>query len=247
MVFAFSMARHYMFYAEILEDKKNPIEVTEKSDFESLSNMEMNTLEQLGFSEKQINAVKEIDSEHLTLRDFINIFEAYDKSVNPYDLVSSEINLQQESNEGDFVEINVVPVETVYVDGKNKTFYTRLHYTVDFKKPMLFQSQDQFRLDFNEWYPWFGYAKLHYVSKKGDEYEEYVTREETGSYKGVPFNFEVRKQVDGKTFYLSGISGIYILSSQNFLSLYAEYDHKQLIRNKVLGKHRSDWDWIFEK
>jgi hypothetical protein len=110
---------------------------------------------------------------------------------------------------------------------------------------MVFQSQDQFKLNYNNWYPLFGYAKLHYISKNGEAYEEFVNNEETG-FRNVPFEFEVRKKIDGKTYYLSGISGIYIIKSQNFLSLYAEYSHKQLIRNKVLGKHWSTWDWIFE-
>jgi hypothetical protein len=126
-----------MSYSELLDNKEQAIQVTEQSDVESLSNKETNTLKQLGFSKKEINALKETESEHLTLSDFIGFLEAYDnKSVNPDDLVPSEINLHEERNEEDFVEINVKPVETVYVDGEDgnyKIFYTKLHYTVDVK------------------------------------------------------------------------------------------------------------------
>ncbi|MEC5424601.1 hypothetical protein QGM71_13960 [Virgibacillus sp. C22-A2] len=247
IIFSFFIAFHYVSYGKILDNNRESIEVTEKKDFESLKSKDINLLEQLGFSEREIKTIQEIDLESLTLSDWIFQLEMYDNnSINPDDLVLSEINSHSEDNEGDIVNINVNPVETIYKDEENgggKTFYTKLHYTVDIEKPMLLQSQDQFNLKYNNWYPFFGYAKLRYISTKGEVYEEFVSNEET-SYGNEPLEFEVRKKRNGDMFYLSGISGMYILKSQVDLSLYAEYTHHQLIKSNVLGKHWSDWIWI---
>lgn len=248
-VVSFFTVRHYMAYGESLGNKEGTVSVAEKKDFESLRSKDVNTLEQLGFNEKEISSIKEVDLEQLTFSDLIGLLEFYDnKTVNPEDLVSSEINQHEEKTEGDFVNIHVNPVEMVYLDeedGINKTFYTKLYYTVDIKKPMVFQSGDEFKLNYNNWYPLFGYAKLHYVSTNGKVHEEYVTREKTSSG-DVPFEFEVRQKLNGDIYFLSGITGIYIIKSQHHLSLYAEYSHKQLIRNNVVGKHWLDLDWYFD-
>ncbi|OIJ15149.1 hypothetical protein BKP35_04665 [Anaerobacillus arseniciselenatis] len=181
--------------------------------------------------------------ETLTFRDFVSLLELHDnKIVQPEDLISSDVYQLIEIKEG-VVSIVVRLVETIHFnEGGSKTFYTKFEYTVDIQKPMFWQSRDEFKIIFNNWYSLFEYAKLHYTSSKGEVYEQYITRKKTSSGV-VPFEFAVRQKIDGDTYYLSGISGLAIMKSQHNLSLYLGYNHKQFITNNVLGEHWSDWNW----
>lgn len=249
LVFSFFTIYYYMAYGNSIENKEDAVSVAEKRDFETLKSKDASTLEQLGFSEKEINTIQEVDLEQLTFNNFISLLEFNDnKTVNPEDLVPVEIKQHQERTEGAVVNIHVKPVEAVYLNeegGISMTFYTKLHYTVDIKKPMIFQSADEFKLNFNNWYSMFEYAKLHYISPSGEVFEDYVTRKKT-SNGDVSFKFEIKQKRDGDIYYLSGISGISIMKSPNDLSLYGEYSHNQFYKNSVLGKHWSDWQWSFE-
>ncbi|WP_156289528.1 hypothetical protein [Oceanobacillus salinisoli] len=249
IIFSFINVRQYMSYNKALDKKGEAIQVNVKNDFETFKNKDEGTLERFGFSNEEIKAIQEIELNSLTLSDFIILFETNDNhSVNKDDLALSEITSISEKTEGETVEVTVNPDKTLFIDeneGNGRTFYTNLHYTVDIKKLMFFQSEDQFKLNYNNWYPFFGYAKLHYVSTDGKVHEEFVSKEEK-SHGNEPFKFKVRKKVNNETYYLSSISGIYIMKSQGDLSLYAEYTHNQLIRNTSLGKHWSDWAWTLK-
>jgi hypothetical protein len=247
LVISFSSIRHYIAYGNSLEYKGYNALVNEKNDQKTLKNKEVSELKKIGFDEKEINALKEANLETLTFRDFVSLLELQDnKLVESEDLKSIDIYQLHETTEVDIVSIDVRPVEAVHFieEGGSKTFYTKLQYTVDIKKPMILQSREEFKIMFYDSYPLFEYVKLQYISSKGEVNEQYVTRKKTSSG-DVPFEFKVKQKIDGNTYYLSGISGFSIMKSQHRLSLNAEYSHKQFITNSVLGNHWSDWGWVY--
>ncbi len=202
-----------MAYGDSLENKEEVVSVTEESDFETLKSKDVNTLKKIGFSEREINALQEVNLEPLTFSDFISLLEFHDnKAVKLEDLIPSKIIQHHETTEGDVVTINVKPFEMVYFNeegGISKTFYTKLHYAVDIKKPMIFQSRDEFKVNFNNWYSLFEYAKLHYISSSGEVYEDYITREKTNSG-DVPFEFDVKQKIHGM-FIIYQASQVFLL------------------------------------
>lgn len=242
------MGRHYINYEKALKNKQGSIELTEKNDFGDLKGKSFDELEGLGFDKKEITAFHAMTQRNLTLADFVGITGDHEgKVVNFTDLLPGEsIRIEETDDVNNLVEIKTGPVEIVYLDKENKTFFTKLNYTIEVKNPMFFQLKDQFKLDTNEWYYLFGYSKLHYVSKTGEEYAEYIDGEKLIGVENTPLKFEVRRKVNKEIFYLTGITGFIVMESIGDLSLNAEYIHNRPIGNIVGGQHHSDWQWTIE-
>ncbi|MDC3414592.1 hypothetical protein NC797_11300 [Aquibacillus sp. 3ASR75-11] len=244
LIFTFFKAFHYFSYKEVIEQKTPPLNVTEKKDFESLSNETVQTLQKMGFNEIGISTIKELSGDS-PLNEVITYLEEFDnQQLNIKDLKSMELILNSEREEGDNLTINVKPIASFYTNSENdeyETYYTKVHFAVNVNNPMVFQSKDTFQLGFNEWYRMFGYAKLHYVSKSGEKYDEYRSTVNSSTREEM-IKFDVRKSVDGTTYYLSGITGIHIIKGLNHLSLYAGYNHSKLIKNQPIKQYWATWN-----
>jgi len=228
---------HYFQYRNMLNQQNGEIKVEEGIDFAEFRKKDDIQLREIEFTSDDINAIRNIDPENSSLR---QILHALNIELDENDIEQLSYVNEEESRKGDqYVNLGIEPVEAIYVPQENRT-YLKLHYTANIQKPMFRQGQDRFLLQNNNWIYLFGYSKLHYISKNGEEKFQYIG---TNFVSWISINFKLKNNWKDETFYLKGISGVMIGKTNGYadISTFSEYDHLQLFNYKKLSRYWSDF------
>ena len=228
---------HYFQYRSTLNKQNGEIKIEEKIDFAQLRKKDDAQLTKNGFTINDINAFRNIYLDNLSLIGILNALnmDLDENDINPL----SYVNFDESSRGDQYVNLDIEPVEAIYVP-QEETTYLKLHYTANIQKPMFRQGQDRFILRNNDWVYLFGYSKLHYISKNGGKRCQYIG---TNIPSEISIDFKLRNKWEDETFYLKGISGFMIAKKNGYsdISTYSEYDHLQLFNYKRLSQYWSDF------
>ena len=236
-------AYHYFSHKEALQSNQTRDIPDRTSVLSYLNGEDPSSLEEMGFDKEDIQFIQ--DDFDLPFKELIISKEnakglsIAEEDIQPYEFTLDPLHTQQA--EGDHIRFEVSPTNSqlvTYEDGE-KTIYSELLYTVHLEEPLFFQSEDRLEFMLNNWFPVFHLSALHYKTKDGKEHTEYKAAEKHS--RNNELTFTVKQKLDGETYYLSHISGLFIIESFKHLNLHLNYSHDQLIINPSLGSHSGMW------
>ncbi len=233
-IFLLSLTINYTLYKEAINQNKVETNVDEKRNLAELSLKDDKKLNEIGFSNENIISIRNIALDKLSLRDMLKVF--LNKEIQEENITYLTYTNESESMKGDeYVSLWIEPIEAIYNHREERT-YVKLYYTATIKKPTFAQNKGQYILMNDEWLNLFGYSKLHYISKNGEKKFEYIGN---SLISGVDVDFNVRKTLQGKTFYLKDISGVLIAKKSGYsdISNYSEYKYQKFFRDKKPGQN----------
>ena len=236
-------AYHYFSHKEALQSNQTRDIPDRTSVLSHLSGEETVALEEMGFDKEDIQFIQ--DGYDLPFEKMVILKEnSIGHSIAEEDIQPYEFSLKPEHTQqtrGDRIDFEVTPSNSqliTYADG-DQTIYSEVLYTVNIEKPLFFQSEDRLVLMQNNWFPVFHYNTLHYRSKDGKEHTEYMAGEKHSLENEI--NFDVKRKVEGETYYLSHISGMFIVEDFKHLDLNLRYGHSRLVMDHTLGSHSALW------
>lgn len=228
LIFSFT---NYINYNQIVSKERDPIRVDESEDFENLIRIKDVKLNNNGFSFEDRNSISKYNLDDLSLEGILkSLGKIKDESVVHLKYNNDVRTIEKK----EYVNLNIEPVEALYIPNQERT-YIKIYYTAHIENPIMFASKGKYILNNNYWINLFGYSKLHYVSKDGEEKYEYI---KNNLLDGSEVQFNIKSKQGNRVFYLKGISGIIIANKNGYsdISSYSEYSHQHIFDYKTISQ-----------